>query len=113
VNRRGSWPKSKGALTARTSRRRLAEEAGLSLHLYRQAMRVVNIPKDEFERLVESDHPPTVEQLAIKGRRWRAGWDYAAPPEKSIPCPHCGGTGKVARVRGSRAVRCEHVEEIP
>jgi hypothetical protein len=85
-----AWPRSKGTLTARRSRRRLAQEAGLSLHQYRQAMRVSNIPKDEFERLVESDNPPTIEALARLGtkRGRRRG-------PKTIPCRHCGGTGRV------------------
>ncbi len=85
-----AWPKSKGALTARVSKRRLAQEAGLSLHFYRQAVRVARIPKDEFERLVESDDPLTVERLSMLGRR--SGRRRSA---KSRPCPHCGGTGQM------------------
>jgi len=84
------WPKSKGALTKPVSMRRLAEGAGLSLHQTRQAIRVSHIPEDEFARLVESDDPPTVEQLARLGRRRgikRLGG--------SQPCPHCGGTGRI------------------
>jgi hypothetical protein len=59
-----AWPKSKGTLTRQGTKRRLAHEAGISLHFYRQAVRVANIPTDEFERLVESDNPPTGETLA-------------------------------------------------
>jgi hypothetical protein len=87
-----AWPKSKGDLTAKKSRRRAAQEAGLSLHQYRQAIRVSNIPKDEFERLVESDDPPTVSQLAALGRRQHPG-GRATTLE---PCPHCGGTGRIS-----------------
>jgi hypothetical protein len=43
-----AWPRSKGTLTARQSKRRAAQEAGLSLQRYRQAIRVSQIPTDEL-----------------------------------------------------------------
>ena len=88
-----AWPKSKGALTKPVSMRRSAEEAGLSLHQTRQAIRVANLPKGEFERLVESDNPPTVEQLANLGRRRGVQARGLGGRE---PCPHCGGTGRIS-----------------
>ncbi len=85
-----SWPKSKGALTGRGTRRELAQTAGLSLHQYRQAMRLANIPKDDFERLVESDDPPTIEVLARTGRQTRNGVKPTAARTHSRTCPIAG-----------------------
>jgi hypothetical protein len=42
--------------------------AGLSRHQIKQALRVANVPKEDFERQVESDNPPTVTALAEQGR---------------------------------------------
>lgn len=44
-----------------------AEQAGLSPHEARTAMRVNSVPRDEFERQVESPNPPSVRQLAEQG----------------------------------------------
>lgn len=46
-----------------------ATEAGLSEHQRKTALRVANIPSDEFDRQVESDNPPTVTALAEQGKR--------------------------------------------
>lgn len=73
------------------SKLRMFQDAGLSLHQYRQAVRVANLPEAEFERLVESDDPPSIEQLANLGRRRAPG----GRPARMKPCPTCGGTGKV------------------
>lgn len=74
----------------RMTKRRLAEEAGMSLHKMRQCIRVAAIPEDQFEELVESDSPPTIEALANLGRR-------LGKPRKppAVTCPTCGGSGKV------------------
>jgi len=88
-----AWPRSKGTLT-RSAVRRAAQEAGLSLHFYRQAIRIANIPDDEFERLVESNNRPTIGQLAAMGRR------HGRPRGvTSLACPHCGGTGRIRVVK--------------
>lgn len=90
---------SKRALTlARLgTKRRAAQDAGMSLHQLRQAVRVANVPADEYERLVESDDPPTIEQLANLGRQRaaRARQGGTSRPPFSQLCPHCGGTGKI------------------
>lgn len=52
-----------------------ARDAGLSDHQRVTAIRVANVPEDEFERQIESDNPPTVTALAEQGRKPRA-----APP---------------------------------
>jgi hypothetical protein len=38
--------------------------ASLSRHQIKQAVRVANVPEEEFERLVESDSPPSISTLA-------------------------------------------------
>lgn len=50
------------------SRTQAAEEAGMSERQKVTALRVANVPRDEFERLVEDSEPPTVTQLAEIGR---------------------------------------------
>lgn len=50
---------------------RAASNAGLSKDQQVQAVRVANIPKEEFEVLVESDDPPTVTALAERGKKTR------------------------------------------
>ncbi len=39
-----------------------AKKAGLSSHQLKQAIRVANVPKADFERQVESERPPTITQ---------------------------------------------------
>jgi hypothetical protein len=53
------------------TRRSAAEQAGLSERQQYTALRVANVPKNEFERLVESDSPPTITQLAEMGKKTR------------------------------------------
>lgn len=56
---------SRGATT--NGRIAAAREAGLSRDQAVTALRVANVPKDEFEEAVESDNPPTVTELARRG----------------------------------------------
>lgn len=53
------------------SRTEAAEQAGLSERQRKTALRVANVPDDQFEDLVESPRPATVTQLAEIGRRAR------------------------------------------
>jgi len=48
-----------------------AREAGISRDQMRTALRVASIPDEDFERLVESDEPPTVTKLAKIGKEYR------------------------------------------
>lgn len=48
-----------------------AERAGLSRKQTVTALRVANVPRDEFDRAVESDDPPTVMALAKRGKATR------------------------------------------
>lgn len=58
-----------------------AKEAGLSERQRVTAVRVANVPEPEFERLVESDEPPTVTQLADIGRRERIDYLTRKKPQ--------------------------------
>jgi hypothetical protein len=51
------------------TRAQAAEDAGLSEHQRKTALRVANVSMDEFERQVEGDNPPTVTALADQGRK--------------------------------------------
>ena len=57
--------------TGNGTRSQAATEAGLSKRQKDTALRVANIPKEEFEALVESDDPPTVTALAEIGKKSR------------------------------------------
>lgn len=68
---RGGDPKTKSIPehTFETSQRQAAEKAGLSKNQQMKAVRVANVPQEEFEQAVESDHPPTVHELAERGKK--------------------------------------------
>lgn len=53
------------------TRAEAAEQAGMSERQRVTALRVASIPRAEFERLVESDAPPTVTKLAEIGKQER------------------------------------------
>jgi hypothetical protein len=53
------------------SRIQAARDAGISPDQLKTALRVHNVPRDEFERQVESDDPPTITELARQGTRSR------------------------------------------
>jgi hypothetical protein len=53
------------------SQKKMAAEAGMSSDQVKQAVRVNNVPRDKFERLVESSEPPTVTALAKLGTKKR------------------------------------------
>lgn len=51
------------------TQRQAALDAGMSDRQYRTALAVGLIPEDEFERMVESETPPTVTELAELGKK--------------------------------------------
>lgn len=51
------------------SRKEAAAGAGISPRQAKQAIRVANVPVEDFERQVESSNPPTVTKLAEQGKR--------------------------------------------
>ncbi len=60
----GGQPTHRGGSTSRS---KAARDAGLSKDQKVTALRVVNIPKDEFESAIESSEPPTITELAKRG----------------------------------------------
>ena len=56
-----------------------AAAAGLSKDQAKQAIRVASIPEPEFEAAIEADDPPTVTELAERGRQIRN------PPKEPTP----------------------------
>ena len=62
------------------TRTQAATDAGLSEHQRKSALRVANVPRDEFEAAVESDSPPTVTALAARGTERRLAPAPAARP---------------------------------
>lgn len=67
--RGGDRSKTEGDHGSAITQRQAAANAGLSEHQQLQAVRVANVPADEFERQVESPTPPTVTKLAEQGRQ--------------------------------------------
>ena len=67
--------------------RKVAEEAGMTRHQMYQAIAASDIPEDEFERLIESDNPPSLSELAAIGR----GKEKPKLAPRRHTCPHCGG----------------------
>ena len=53
----------------RLTQREAADAAGMSEHQEKQAVRVANVPADEFETAIDSDDPPTVTRLAEIGTK--------------------------------------------
>jgi hypothetical protein len=58
-----------------------AIEAGLSERQRKTALRVANVPQDEFEAALASDAPPTVSALAERGRVHRQPYDSPIPAD--------------------------------
>jgi hypothetical protein len=54
------------------TRSQAAKDAGLSKHQKDTALRVANVPQDEFDAAVESASPPTLGALAARGTASRA-----------------------------------------
>lgn len=53
------------------TRKQAATDAGLSERQRKTALRVANIPEREFEEAIDSEDPPTVTELAERGRQPR------------------------------------------
>jgi hypothetical protein len=65
-------------------RAKVASDAGVSDRQLKTALRVHNVPREDFERQVESAHPPTITKLARQGTR-SVHHKTTAPPGKSEP----------------------------
>jgi hypothetical protein len=51
------------------TRKDAAQKAGLSHRQQHTALRVASVPKEEFDEAVESKHPPTITDLAERGKK--------------------------------------------
>lgn len=68
-----------------TSLRDVEAATGVNRRFLARALLIASIPAEEFERLVESDNPPSVRQLELLARRRaRKSTEYVRR------CPHCG-----------------------
>lgn len=81
-------PKRGDPIAPGDSERDLSIKLGMSRRQFWQAKKIAEIPEGEFERLVESDNPPTVTGLLNMAHR-RAG--SSQPANLPNVCPHCGG----------------------
>jgi hypothetical protein len=70
--------KQSGDVPALISRAEAGADAGMSTHQIKTAVRVANVPAEQFEHAVESDKPPTVTTLAEMGKQSRPVADDAA-----------------------------------
>lgn len=78
-------PERGESLKAGASLRDIEAATGIRRSFLKRALLIASIPEEEFERLIESDDPPTVRQLELLVRR-RTG-------KKTMyvrRCPHCG-----------------------
>ena len=73
------------------TRTAVADAAGLSEHQRKTAARVANIPADEFEAAVESDNPPTIEDLAERGTKKKTVIE--TQDTTKMCCRHIGSCG--------------------
>jgi hypothetical protein len=64
------------------SRKEAAAEAGLSERQAKTALRVANIPEQEFERQIESEDVPTITELADQGTKHKLE-DLDVAPENN------------------------------
>ena len=55
--------------TDTSTRTQAAADAGLSKRQKDTALRVANVPKEEFEQVVEGPAPPTISELADRGKK--------------------------------------------
>ena len=67
---------------------------GIDRRFLARALLVASIPEEEFERLIESDNPPTPRQLEFLARR-RTGKRVAYVRR----CPHCGKSLRIEDAR--------------
>jgi hypothetical protein len=61
------------------SRRSAATQAGISERQRKTALRIASIPEADFEAAVESDDPPTITEMAMRGTATR---EFARVPDR-------------------------------
>ena len=94
---RGRPPENNNG-TVVISQSKAAKDAGLSQRQKETAVRVANVPDEDFEEAVESEHPPTVTALAEQGKKPRL-FDLGGrdPKEFSISTDGQGQIHKLAQ----------------
>lgn len=77
-------------------RKQAAEDAGMSDHQRKSAIRVANVPAPDFERQVESDTPPTITKLAEQGKKKKEPPSHleGRTPDQFNKCLHFEGAFK-------------------
>jgi hypothetical protein len=94
--------KQSGDVPALISRAEAGADAGMSTHQIKTAVRVANVPAEQFEHAVESDKPPTVTTLAEMGKQSRPVPEAArtpAPPPVTAPTGFKEATYLIGRVK--------------
>lgn len=92
-----------GVTPTRLTRTQAATGAGLSRDQRVTAMRVANIPLEEFEAAVESEQPPTVTELAKRGTATRPKPQRVRgllPSDYTAFCNALGYVDEFAKVAG-------------
>lgn len=87
----GRPPEKLGGTPPLVSRAQAAKDAGLSSDQRKQALRVANVPSEDFEAAIESNAPPTITALAEReGER-----------DASLPCRDRGGSDRLCHLAQS------------
>jgi hypothetical protein len=97
------------------TRTRAAENAGLSEHQRKTALRIANIPEREFEGAVEGPKPPTITDLAARGTVARPPFEPAPRtyvPDDLQPAP-TGQATKAQNLLRELAAFCGTTEPAP
>lgn len=89
-----------------TTQRGVAKKAGMSKDQQVTAVRVANVPEEEFEKAVDSNNPPTVTQLAEEGKKSRPKSDK---PGLGGPVPE--GFGEATHFLGTVSRFAEFCQE--
>jgi hypothetical protein len=85
---RGRPEENKEGTRPNYSQAHAARDAGLSAHQQKTAVRVANVPAEQFEKAVDSDAPPTVTALAEMGKQSRpAPAAPSSPASEPLPPP--------------------------
>lgn len=67
------------------NRSQVATDAGLSEHQRKTALRIASVPAPEFEAAVESEKPPTVTEMAMRGTATRELARVPDPAPEVLP----------------------------
>jgi hypothetical protein len=120
----GGRPEKNGRGDSPVSQRQAAADAGLSKDQEKTAVRVANIPEEEFDKSVDSDDPPTVTALAKRGRKarthigvvesYRSDFDVALEAEFALRrfAAFCQTADVDTIVRGTSPIEIEEIRKF-